>query len=1149
MLARCGKLWACVALIGLALAAGRFGPAIAQQVVPRALTGAWTLDEARDHLRFHPRDAYVQYLALQLARREGKLAEVAAEIGRRNPRWNQWNQRRDQVELFSIFSGALAVQESLQLDALAPEESAVSPQEPNIRRGPRPIGQRNRAAPAAAPQASTVDVSSLTGPTIKSHPWQKMLAGRSPTVSGLALSVPADFYFVSFRSVNKLIEATELSSLWGAHLLNQANHEAQTQLVGDRLQEQLAVEVSPALRPFYDAMVAEVAVVGSDLFLREGSDATMLFKVTQPALFRAKMDEFLIVAENSRDDVTRTTGEYGGTEYVHLATPDRRIHVYSAYPSPELHVRGTSLPAFERVLDAIAGVAPEGARVERLGETDEFRYVRTLMPEGASEEDGFVYLSDPFVRHLMNPSLRLTERRRMSCYNHLRMAGHAGLMHLTQTDKAAQTLDDLKASDCIPGEFGTGKFVCPDGGEYTFGDDGLTCVCSHHGYASYLTPCSEIETTRVTEPEAEAYRQFVQRYNGFWRQFFDPIAIRLHITPERYRAETIVLPLIDNSIYTALSRALGGPPEPLDALPVPKRNIFSFAVRVNKAQILHDMGLEQFIRPEDPNNPRMQQEAEAAQASLSMRQIALAMLNHESARKSFPAASRGDLSWRVELLPYLGQGELYNEFHRDEPWDSEHNRKLIARMPEVYASGDAELTKAGKTRFVVPRGAGTLFADGNRDPQLRGITDGTSNTILLLEADDPHAVVWTKPDDIELAANGARRKLKLREPSAFFASMCDGSLVFLRDEIQPEALAGMLTAAGDDGRDWQSFGIAPPNVNPGRRHSAEDMAVLHELRLGELITKGVGNQVAFHVYDSEPMFDLSLAQLIGGAVGSFRGGGMISDDFLFIVPLVSALNGPVYASIPVQDAKIVDDFLGRLDKFLVELAAREEGLGWFRIEQDFYHLNDSADGSVRSYGLRFGPLKWRFSWSRIGDAIYIASNREILDDLAALPASAGKTPVASSSAGAAQAAHGMVRLRPQHWDRVLAAYRLAWEENSRQSCLKNLGPLSSLARAVASSHGHDGSATLGELAEYAARIYDVHHFCPDGGAYHTAADGRSVECSIHGTVREPRQPAAPAAASELGQLLRQFRDLTVMLTFLDDGLHAVVTLDRIATKQ
>ena len=42
------------------------------------------------------------------------------------------------------------------------------------------------------------------------------------------------------------------------------------------------------------------------------------------------------------------------------------------------------------------------------------------------------------------------------------------------------------------------------------------------------------------------------------------------------------------------------------------------------------------------------------------------------------------LSWRVALLPYLGQQDLYKRFHLDEPWDSPHNRQLIPLIPDVY---------------------------------------------------------------------------------------------------------------------------------------------------------------------------------------------------------------------------------------------------------------------------------------------------------------------------------------------------------------------------------------------------------------------------------------------------------------------------------
>src|SRR5256885_1103455 len=87
---------------------------------PQAATkSAWTLDEALAHLQLHPNDAYLQYVALQLARRQGNADDVADQVARmlgREP-WRGRGRRGD-VDLFSIFTGALAVQESLQLDTM-----------------------------------------------------------------------------------------------------------------------------------------------------------------------------------------------------------------------------------------------------------------------------------------------------------------------------------------------------------------------------------------------------------------------------------------------------------------------------------------------------------------------------------------------------------------------------------------------------------------------------------------------------------------------------------------------------------------------------------------------------------------------------------------------------------------------------------------------------------------------------------------------------------------------------------------------------------------------------------------------------------------------------------------------------------------------
>ncbi len=256
-------------------------------------------------------------------------------------------------------------------------------------------------------------------------------------------------------------------------------------------------------------------------------------------------------------------------------------------------MRSNSKVGLRRVLEAIRGKTVDGQPVRRLGDSTEFAYIRTRMPRGAKEEDGFIYLSDPFIRRLVGPTLKLTERRRMLCYNHVRMIGHAAMMYRTERGRMPKSLEELERADCCPGTFNKDDLICPDGGTYTLSADGMHGVCSHHGHARHLVPCCETPLAWVFPDEAKEYERFRNEYNNYWRTYFDPIALRIQVTPQRYRMETIVLPLINNSIYTGLARALGGKAEPLDALPVPKRNIFSVAAHVNKKTLLKDANLEQ----------------------------------------------------------------------------------------------------------------------------------------------------------------------------------------------------------------------------------------------------------------------------------------------------------------------------------------------------------------------------------------------------------------------------------------------------------------------------------------------------------------------------------------------------------------------------
>jgi hypothetical protein len=191
----------------------------------------------------------------------------------------------------------------------------------------------------------------------------------------------------------------------------------------------------------------------------------------------------------------------------------------------------------------------------------------------------------------------------------------------------------------------------------------------------------------------------------------------------------------------------------------------------------------------------------------SVWRIGAAMHKYASQNKDRlpPAASLGKdnkpvLSWRVQLLPYLGEEKLYKEFKLDEPWDSEHNKKLIVKMPAVYRGFNKKLSVEGKTPWVVPVGKSTMFPPGGSGIKLSDVTNGLSNTIMVMEADDDHSVVWTKPEDLEIDVKEPTKGLaNSKERGVCLFLHGDGSVrVLFLDRIDKDSMNALFTKDGGD---------------------------------------------------------------------------------------------------------------------------------------------------------------------------------------------------------------------------------------------------------------------------------------------------------------------------------------------------------------
>jgi hypothetical protein len=197
----------------------------------------------------------------------------------------------------------------------------------------------------------------------------------------------------------------------------------------------------------------------------------------------------------------------------------------------------------------------------------------------------------------------------------------------------------------------------------------------------------------------------------------------------------------------------------------------------------------------------------------NLKEIGLALHDYHDTYLCFPAAaiySKGGkplLSWRVAILPYLDQQELYKQFHLDEPWDSEHNKKLLAKMPKFYAPTVPGLTKDPYATFYqVFTGKGAIF-EGKEGVSLTQITnaDGAANTLLVVEASE--AVPWTKPQDLHYDPDKPPPKLGCHFRHVSPALFADGSVLNINNVMKESVVRALITWNG--GEDIKRSDYAP----------------------------------------------------------------------------------------------------------------------------------------------------------------------------------------------------------------------------------------------------------------------------------------------------------------------------------------------------
>ncbi len=429
---------------------------------------------------------------------------------------------------YEITTGAAAITESLALNRM------------------RERGRRFKDKDVNEPR--NVPISQVRGVDIDEHPWVKMMGTKKPAPEPLAKLIPHDNYYITFKTFAKFLETGDLLDEWGTSVARAYEVNSRDYRIKQKLEQQLCLKSTGLARVFGPAVIKSLAITGNDPYLREGSDFTIIFQVTNKTLFETGAEPNLAEAKKKwGKDLKEGKSEYQGVTIESFVTTYREVSLHRA-AIDEYAIYSNSGAAVRRVIDAHKG------KLKRLADSLDFQYMRTIFRLDDPSEDGFVFLSDAFIRNLVGPAVRIKERRRLEAMTSLHMVTHGAMYTAWETGKLPQSYDHIiQATGLQPPEL-----FMPDGNAVMWDSARKVAASSVYNTQHFATPLIEIPIDNVTRSEQFEYQMFRDQYMGLWRQFFDPIGIRLSMKNDQVKTEIYILPLVRTTQYNELRRVAGG---------------------------------------------------------------------------------------------------------------------------------------------------------------------------------------------------------------------------------------------------------------------------------------------------------------------------------------------------------------------------------------------------------------------------------------------------------------------------------------------------------------------------------------------------------------------------------------------------------------
>jgi hypothetical protein len=334
-------------------------------------------------------------------------------------------------------------------------------------------------------------------------------------IEPMAMRVPQDWFYARFGQFTNYLWMTHLMEEYGGDMTSMVTLRSYIAPMNKRLQNQLGLEQDKLADLLGDKVISDVALVGSDTFMREGAAMGLLAQAVDTKVLKNvfSMQRDRALAREQAKKSTNQTLQIAGREVSFYSTPDNRLRSFYAIDG-DFHLVTTSQAMVEQFLRSSDGRGT-------LGTSAEFRAARQAMPI-ERKDTVFAYFSTAFFQRLFSPQYQVELDRRMKAVTDLELL-KLGRLAARGEQLRSDSTDDMVAAGLLPRGFGRR----PDGsGPVLVGDE---WVDARRGARGAFMPIPDVATTAITRGEAERLQTLNAQLAGQWRRM-DPLLIAIQRT-------------------------------------------------------------------------------------------------------------------------------------------------------------------------------------------------------------------------------------------------------------------------------------------------------------------------------------------------------------------------------------------------------------------------------------------------------------------------------------------------------------------------------------------------------------------------------------------------------------------------------------------